>query len=152
MKNYEININTVALIGEADGTTKVIEKEEILQISKPVNEVMNNSCKYFGSSYEGRMKSSKFLLNADYKLPIIVEESSALIFFPTSSPRNKDCTWINLNHIKSYAKDDLNSKIILKNNEEIKLPISYGSLNSQILRSSHLKEVFFSNKINKNLQ
>ena len=44
------------------------------------------------------------MLNCSYKIPILVEESSCLIFFPIKSSLLKDCCWINLNSIKKIEK------------------------------------------------
>ena len=38
---------------------------------------MDDSCKYFGSSYQGRYEGTKNLIGMNYKLPIIIEESRA---------------------------------------------------------------------------
>ena len=90
------------------------------------------------------------ILKNIYKIPIIVEESRNIIFFPISSTRQNDTTWISLKNIKSYKKVDKNTEIIFKNNKKILLRISYYSLQNQILRSSYLEMIFLSRKKSKN--
>ena len=54
MKNYEINADTLALIPINNNTVKVYEEDEEFLVNKNVNQIMEDSCKYFGSSLEGR--------------------------------------------------------------------------------------------------
>ena len=65
---------------------------------------MDESCKYFGSSYEGRKEGAKSILGAEYKVPIVVEDSSNLILFPTTSPYADDCIWISLKRVNNIHK------------------------------------------------
>lgn len=44
-------------------------------------DIIKRSCLFFGSTFDGRKKFSVDLLNANYKLPIVIEESTQLIFF-----------------------------------------------------------------------
>lgn len=148
--NYEINENTLAVISLENGRTKVIEKNNEYYLNEKAYKIMDYSCQYFGSSYEGRVKGSKNLLQAEYKLPILVEESRGIIFFPTTSPRTNDCSWISLKHIKQINEKEYNSEIEFKNGKKVQLNISYNSLTNQLLRSSRLESVFNERKIPKN--
>ena len=143
MKDYEFNDETYAVIAKKKGPTRIIEKEREYDVSKEAYEVMDENCKYYGSSYKGRLEASKEILNCSYKLPIIVEESSALIFFPIKSSLLDDCCWINLNGIKEIEKVDNKTKITFKNNQEIVFDISKLSLENQIYRSSRLESIIF---------
>ena len=40
------------------------------------------------------------------KFPIIIEESRKIIFFPTTSIRTQQSSWIALNHIKDIKLED----------------------------------------------
>lgn len=143
MKNYEINEDTYAIIGEKFGRTKVIEKEKQYEVVEDAYKIMDDNCKYYGSSYYGRVESSKSILNCSYKLPVIVEESSCMIFFPLKSTLLDDCTWINLNSIKYIEKVGSKSKITFINNEEMIFDISKLSLENQIYKSSKLETTMF---------
>ena len=54
MKNYEVNDETMAIIGLNEKNSKVLEKEREYLISTNSYEVLDYSCQYFGSSYGGR--------------------------------------------------------------------------------------------------
>ena len=139
LKEYEINSNTLIIIPISKKVSKVLEINEEFMINKNSTEIVDDSCKFFGSSYNGRFEGTKKLIGVNYKSPIIVEESREIIFFPTSSPRFENCYWICLNKIDKFQKTVQESKIIFKNGLEIDIPVSYSSLENQILRSTLLE-------------
>lgn len=150
--NYEINEGTLAVMPDTNDSrkSKILEdRKEYIIDSKPY-EVMDYSCKYFGSSYEGRKEGTKAVLDINYKVPIIVENSTNLIFFPTNSPDSADCIWISLKNIKTIKEDDFNSTIIIFNNDiEITIPISKRTIENQIFRASRLDLIMRNRKSNK---
>ncbi len=136
---YEINRGTLAIVPNEIDNSLVYEDDDRFLIHQTPFEIMEESCKYFGSTYEGRKESAKAILGAEYKVPVIVEDSDNLIVFPTTSPKSEDCVWISLKRVKSFAKvDSGNTKIIFDNNKEIIVPISYRTLENQISRASRL--------------
>ena len=48
--NYEINPMTLAILPIAKNVSKVIEMDQVLTVSKSTTEIIDDSCKYFGSS------------------------------------------------------------------------------------------------------
>ena len=146
INEYEINSETLALFSIENKLSKVIEKDSEILVKKNPIEIIDDSCKYFGSSYNGRFEGTKKMIGKNYKAPIIIEESNEVIFFPTHSPRNNECIWINLNEIKKIEKLSNNSKILFKNGKEINLLISFGILENQILRANLLKTTINSRK------
>jgi len=138
VENYEINSTTLAILSIGEKKSKIIEIDNTYTINKNVHQIIDHSCKYFGSSYLGRHEGTKHMIGIKYKTPILIEESNNIIFFPTCSTKLNDCMWISLNNIKNYIKYNRSSKIIFKNDYELILDISYGSLQNQILRSTML--------------
>jgi competence protein ComK len=141
MKNYEINDETYAVIGQNSISSKIIEKYDDYDVDSDAYSVMESSCEYYGSSYKGRIKGSKTILNCSYKLPILVEESTFLIFFPTKSSLEDDCVWVNLNKIKGIEKVDSKTKIIFENDKSIVVDASRISIENQIYRSTRLESL-----------
>lgn len=139
MDEYEINSATVAIIPIDEKTSMVYEEEEEYVVNKNSNKIIENNCKFYGSSYRGRCEGTKYLTGIKSKFPIIVEESRDLIFFPTTSVRNKENCWIALNKVKNYSKSVMGSDIIFKNNKKIPLDISLYSLENQYYRATMLK-------------
>ena len=93
---YEINKGTLAIMPNEINQSLVYEDEDRFLVNQSPFEIMEDSCKYFGSTYEGRKDSAKSILGAEYKVPVIVEDKDNLIVFPTTSPKSQDCIWISL--------------------------------------------------------
>ena len=67
MKNtYEINSSTCAIIWINNKISKVIEKEDEFYVEKSAMSIIDESCKFFGSSYMGRFGGTKHLMGINY--------------------------------------------------------------------------------------
>lgn len=139
MENYEINKETLAIIPIEEEVSKVIEEEKEFIVRASVMKIIDDSCKFFGSSYEGRFEGTKTIMGISHKSPIIIEETRKIIFFPTTSPRISTCSWISLNNIKDYYKCDDNTTILFNCGKKIKLHLSYPIIDNQILRATRLE-------------
>ena len=140
--NYEINYDTQIIKPIDKNVSRVIEEDAEYIIKSDTLSILEHSCEYFGSSFEGRKEGTKKLLGITHKSPIIVEESRKIIFFPTTSPDKKECAWINLEKIEKYFKNgSKRSTILFKNGRALNLDISIGSLTNQILRATRLKYI-----------
>ena len=69
MDKYIINENTLALL-TIDNKVKVVEKYIDFYIEGSLNNIINDSCIHYGSTFLGRMHSAKSLLGISTKLPI----------------------------------------------------------------------------------
>ncbi len=150
LDEYEINIDTIAIVPIDDGMSKVYETEEEYIVNKNSNKIIENNCKFYGSSYKGRCEGTKYLTGIKSKFPIIIEESRNIIFFPTGSSRNTNNCWIALNHIKKYDKTIFGCDITFENNKKIPLDISLYSLDNQYYRATMLKSKLNDQKSFKN--
>ena len=140
--NYEITYDTQIILPIDENSSKIVENDSEYVVNNSTLNILEHSCEYFGSSYEGRKEGTKKLLGITHKSPIIVEESRKIIFFPTSSPENSNCIWINLEKIEKYYKvSPKKSAILFKNGDVIEFDVSYGSLTNQILRATRLKYI-----------
>ena len=141
MDTYEINDDTLAIIPVGEYKSKIIEKDRTFMVEIPPMKIIQDSCEYFGSSYEGRYLGTKNLIGISHKAPIIIEESKEIIFFPTSSPRLYECAWISLKNVANYRKDVGNTLIVFNNGNLLNIDISYHSLDNQVLRATRLESV-----------
>ena len=140
--DYEITFDTQVILPVENNSSRIIENNESYVINVPPMQVLENSCEYFGSSFNGRKEGTKKLLGITHKSPIIVEESRKIIFFPTTSPDRIDCVWINLEKVNKYYKSSSKKSIIeFKNGDIIEFDVSIGSLTNQIMRASRLKYI-----------
>ena len=141
MNFYEINEDTIAVIPIEYEKSIVIELEKEYIVNKKAYSIMDDSCKYYGSTYKGRLTAAKDILDCSYKLPILVEETQNIIFFPTKSSLEEDCCWINFNHIKNIEKEGNNTIITFVNGRSKKFDISKLSIQNQISRSTRLSYI-----------
>ena len=145
-EKYEINSSTCALIPNDDFSTRIIETQNIINIPYSTSNIIEYSCAYYGSSFKGRLNGSKCALGSKYKLPIIIEESREIIFFPTTSYESNNCAWISLKNISNYKKEANHVKVLFQNNTFIDLNISYESFENQVLRATKLLLILKSRK------
>lgn len=141
MKNYEINVETLAILPYGENKSKIIEKNRELIINCLPIKIIDESCKFFGSSYDGRFNGTKSMLGISHKAPVIIEESKMIIFFPTASPRLFNCSWLSLNNIECYLKSDVNTIIKFNCGKTLELELSYGIIDNQILRATRLESI-----------
>ncbi len=147
-ETYEINSKTCALIQENNFSTTIIDNYNTFTINYPINKILNYNCEYYGSSFNGRLKGTKQALGSKYKLPIIIEETREIIFFPTTSYRGNNCIWLALKNISNYQ--EVKNKVIVTftNKKQLKLNISYDSFENQLLRATKLLLILQNRKKN----
>ncbi len=151
--NYEINEGTMAIISIGNGKCRILEDKNEYLVEKSSFDLIDYSCKYFGSSFEGRKEGARSILNLSYKVPIVIENTRNLIFFPTSAPTSPDCSWISLKDVDFVVEREYNSsKIIFKNGEEVEVPVSRRIIDNQILRASRLDLIMRNRKQVHNLE
>lgn len=138
MEVYEVTSKTCALVYLEENKTEVIEDSRSLIINNSPLEIIKQSCEYYGSSFEGRLKGSQKSIGMFYKLPIIIEASNDIIFFPTLSTSKQDCSFVSLKNVEDYKKEDNNVLVRFHGGQVCKFPISYESFENQIYRATKL--------------
>ena len=146
---YEINDETLAIMSFDDDKTRVIEVDDDYVVNDVPYSIMENSCRYFGSSFEGRVLGSKSMLGSIYKTPIIVEETRDLIFFPTEAINSSSVSWISYKKIRNVEKYGKRTKINFINGESIVVNCPYFSIKNQIFRCNMLETIYKSRKSGK---
>ncbi len=141
LDSYEINKDTCAILNIDNEVSKVIENKDEYYLPKKSFEVMEDSCAYYGSSYNGRLKGTKMMLGSSYKLPIIIEESNDIIFFPTNGTNNDNCSWISLNNVEKYEPYDGYTKVTFTSGKYIIVKMSCPSFETQLLRATRLQSL-----------
>ena len=139
--HYKINNKTLAIIPINKEKTKIYENNNVIVVRINSQEIIKENCEYYGSSYEGRKKGTTELIGITHKSPIIIEDTSNIIFFPTSSPRLKTCSWISLNNLENYEKYDDSSILTFQNELKIQVPVSNKIIDHQVLRATRLESV-----------
>lgn len=132
---YEIDLSTIMLMGLDDNNTKVITLDDEFIINIDSKKIIDNSCRFFGSSLNDRINTTKRLINIKSKSPIIVEESRNIIFFPLKSIRDKCNIWISYNNLEKYIKSGDKTIFIFSNKKEVIIDFSYYIIDNQVTRS-----------------
>ena len=145
--NYEISRGTLAVVPNEFEKSIVYEDDDKYYIDQSPFQIMEESCKYFGSTYEGRKMGARDILGAEYKVPIVVEDSDNLIVFPTTSPASDSCVWISLKRVKKIEKINVHqTKVIFDNNREIIVDCSFRTMENQLSRASRLDLILRNHK------
>ena len=134
---YIIDEDTYFLI-KKEKRVEVVTKNQNYEFMVTFDNFINESCKYYGSSYEGRKKGSRYLLSLTSKLPIILNEKKNLVLFPISSDRSKNNIWFLYNNILSYKRVKNYVEVTFKNKEKMIFLISYYIFRNQMLKCSQL--------------
>ena len=132
---YEIDLSTVMLIGIDEFKTRVVTLDSEFIIDIDSKKIIDNSCKFFGSSLSDRVNMTKRLVGIKSKSPIIVEDSRNIIFFPLKSVRDKCNIWISFNNLEKYVKNGDRTAFVFKNNKRVVIDFSYYIIDNQVTRS-----------------
>jgi competence protein ComK len=143
IEEYEVNPFTMFVKPIAYGSkiySEIFEVEdEFLSPFKPLD-IIRNSCEYYGSDYEGRRTGTKQLVGYAHKIPIAIDPTNRIFFFPTTSPSRQECIWISHEHVKDYNRVNPQETLILfNNNKSFKFPVSCSSIISQLERTAYLR-------------
>ncbi|MBL4952346.1 competence protein ComK [Neobacillus sp. YIM B02564] len=143
IEDYEINSCTLFILPVEYGSklySKVMEvDDEYLSPFKPLDLIKKN-CNYFGVSYESRKKGTSLLIGYNRKIPIAIEPTNHLFFFPTTSPTRPECIWIAHKHVENYRRLGPHQTLITFQNKQSHIfPVSFGTIETQMLRTALLE-------------
>jgi competence protein ComK len=142
MFNYEINAETLVIVPYANGKSKVYEYDGEYIINAVSLDIIKNSCLFFGCSFEGRRDAVKDILGIDMKVPILVEDSKNIIFFPISSCINKNSIWISYQNLLKYSKfDEFSTVLYFRNNKQVIVDVKYNLVDNQVIRCIKLESM-----------
>lgn len=141
---YEVTPLTMAVLSKKDeaGTrnTYVLEETREYTAQTTPTKMIDEACKFFGSSLKGRLEGTKDISRITHKAPIAIDPSSGMYFFPTASPSNTKCSWIAHSHVKEINPIGKNkTEIIFKNGKRIIINVSYGSMLNQVQRTAQFR-------------
>lgn len=106
VNNYIIHFETQAIMETRKGNfrTEIIEKDGVTFSLKSPLAILSSSTRENGLTLEGSFEIAKKILKTNSKLPASISPFAGIYFFPTTSPRNKDCIWFSFYQIKDYKE------------------------------------------------
>src|SRR5699024_10788309 len=142
--NYEITPQTIAVIAQVDengkSTSLILEEETEYSIVQAPSKVIDQACKFFGSSLRGRQDGTREISGLTHKAPISIDPQSGMYFFPTTSPVKYNCSWIAQTHVKTiYEAEHGMTTIEFNNGKEVVVHISTESMMNQIQRTAQFR-------------
>ena len=147
LDSYEVNLETLMIAPYGAATSKVYEYDGEFIVKMPPLTIIKNSCMFFGATFEGRRDATKTIIGINKKVPIVIEDSRNIIFFPISSCINRSSTWVSYQNLLNYFKVDSNrSKLFFKNNRNLCVDIKYNMIDNQFLRCLKLETLLSKRK------
>jgi competence protein ComK len=136
VKDYVINRNTMAImtITHDEYRTKILEPNKIIYCRKTPSMLITEACLDGGSTYIGRKDAMKRMLRTSSKLPIPINPTNGIFFFPNKSPKESECNWFSFFHIKNYIKsnqDKSKTAITFIDHSTEDVDTSYSSISRQ---------------------
>lgn len=143
--SYEITPLTLAVVAYWDPkrekfTSKIMEEQSETFVDLTPTKVIDQACKFFGDSLEGKRAGTKEVCGITHKAPICIDPPSGMYFFPTSSPSNPDCSWIAHSHISHVQQGENQlAEIVFFNGRRLTLETSVGSIINQKHRTAQFR-------------
>ncbi|EWH21558.1 competence protein [Bacillus haynesii] len=143
---YEVNSSTMAVLPLGEGekpASKILETDRTFLVNMKPFQIIERSCRYFGSSYAGRKAGTYEVIKVSHKPPIMVDHSNNIFLFPTFSSTRPQCGWLSHAHVHEFcaAKYD-NTYVTFVNGETLELPVSITSFENQVYRTAWLRTKF----------
>ncbi|OMI28278.1 competence protein [Bacillus haynesii] len=143
---YEVNSSTMAVLPLGEGekpASKILETDRTFLVNMKPFQIIERSCRYFGSSYAGRKAGTYEVIKVSHKPPIMVDHSNNIFLFPTFSSTRPQCGWLSHAHVHEFcaAKYD-NTFVTFVNGEKLELPVSITSFENQVYRTAWLRTKF----------
>ena len=143
IEEYEITPYTLMVLPINYGSkiySRIIELEDdFITPFKPID-IINKSCEYFGSNYEGRKQGTKQIMGITHKVPVAIDPSNSIFFFPTTSPLRPQCIWLSHDHVMSFTRlDQQHTTVVFRNKQSITINMSSSSFENQLHRTAFLK-------------
>ncbi|MGM7700721.1 competence protein ComK [Pseudalkalibacillus sp. Hm43] len=115
--------------------------QDLVVAQKPM-EIINNSCLYYGSSYQGRVEGASHLTKYNRMVPIVVCNRSGIYFFPTQSPKSEACIWFAHEYIKEILSVTAeSSSVVLRNKTTVPVQISRAAMESKVNRAAQYRHL-----------
>ena len=151
MQNYRLNKDTMAIFSNPclSSSTAILEwPNKVLYCTRTPLYLIEEACISGGSTYNGRREAVERMLRTKSKLPIPVNPTEGLFFFPNMSPYEPHCHWFSFFHIQNFftAKDDkTKTEIIFTDSRRKIINTSYKTMAGQICLTGLLVALIYKN-------
>ncbi|WP_273124214.1 competence protein ComK [Bacillus weihaiensis] len=116
-------------------------------VEKDPRFVLNTSCIYYGSDFNGRLESARHILIGKKNLPIMVSLSLGICMIPLSSPMKNDTPWISLRYIEDIQPNGAGSIITFQNDVKVEVNITKNVVEDRRNKASRLFSTYYYRKM-----
>ena len=123
LSNYSIHKDTMVLLPakHIDYETLVLERNKHVYVKQTSLEIIKYSCLARFTTYDGVREAVKLQTGFKRKVPIPINPSQNLYFFPTHATGDYECCWISFDHVLQISPSSkTTSYLIFKNGEKIR--------------------------------
>lgn len=152
VQNYILSNDVLCFTQDTENEKNilVVEKKKNIIIEMDSFKFLKRNCSYYGHSYNLQRQFIIDNFNYYIKTPIVVSEFNMIIFFPTTSPKSKECIWISYNNVERYIKEDNYTKIYFKGGKILNISTPYSTIDYQITKCIKIEKFLNSLRIKNN--
>ncbi|MFB5660997.1 competence protein ComK [Alteribacillus sp. HJP-4] len=145
-ERYFVSEKTMAFVPVFEETAQTLVYElggRVVFTSMTPREIMSYACMERGSTMQGRHDAVKKRLGFKQKWPVPVDRLEDIYAFPLQSIRNPQNIWLFYHHVRDVKVHTKNSAyIFFMDGQQLKVPVSYYTVQQQLLRTAHCQSVF----------
>lgn len=140
----ELSEVTKYVLGAGKNKSIIKDGNKKYEVDVSAFEIINDNCKNFGSTLEGRVVAAYEKTKISYKTPIILSEMLRLVVFPTTNCKSDDCMWFFLRSIENYEKtENGNTRVYFKDRTCEEFNVTYFTFNGQFMKALQVFINFF---------
>ncbi|MGN1402207.1 MAG: competence protein ComK [Bacillus sp. (in: firmicutes)] len=126
--------------------TIIVNGNQVIEVSKPPLDVINDTLLQYGSSLAGAKEAAKHHMGNKYTLPLALH--GGIILFPVESPSRDTCIWLVLNNVTEIIRTGYRvCDLVFKNGLSYSLPT-----NGNRLRGKRITAMEYQEKLRSNLE
>lgn len=118
----------------------ILEGDQILIVNETPTEIVDFNLRRAGSSLKGAIEGANEILGSRTYSPVVISKKHGIYMTPTCSPKDPECTWVAIEHVKEYVENEVGQvSVTLNNGSRVDLPISYNIFENRYLRTCKLQ-------------
>jgi len=102
--------------------TLVSEDKRVFLVEQSPEEIIEETCNYYGFDFQGALKAAAKLLETDKPGAFLVNPNDTVCLFSSKSPLRSDSYFINFQHIHCLEDNGCETKIFFNNGHILTIP------------------------------
>lgn len=155
LRNYIIWEKMMFMIGVSRGSrrfTLVCEVNRSFLVEQSPEEIIEETCNYYGFDYHGALKAGAKVLGTNKLGPFIVNPNNTVCLFSSKSPLRSDSYYMNIQHIHILEDIGSETKVLFNNGHTISIPTRKNHLHARKCAAKKLRTILTQRKFDfKNL-